>query len=396
MIKRTDYLEKLIGYKDKQIIKIVTGIRRCGKSTLLQMYQNYLLQHSVLPSQIIAVNFEDIDNAHLKDPLELYSYISSQLQPDRMNYVILDEIQMVENFPKVVDSLYIKKHVDIYITGSNAYLLSSEIATMLSGRYVEIKMLPLSFKEYTNSTGVEEISRKYNNYLQFSSFPFVMELGNDAVKVREYLDGLYNSVILKDVVAKNKIADVMMLESVIRFIFNNIGNLMSTKKIADTMTSAGRKISTHTVESYVTALVNSFIIYRAKRYDIKGKQYLKTNDKYYIVDLGLRSYLLGSKGGDVGHILENIVYLELIRRDYEVFVGKTGTAEVDFVAMKQGIPEYYQVSATVRDSDTLTRELKSLHEIADHYPKFLITMDDDPPVDHNGIQQINVKDFLLT
>lgn len=396
MIKREEYLNKLIGFRDKQLIKIVTGIRRCGKSTLLEMFREYLLKTGISSEQIISINFEDMEYSDLTNSKALYLYVSERLIANQKHYVFLDEIQNVSDFPKVVNSLFIKKNVDLYITGSNAYMLSGEIATLLSGRYVEIEMLPLSFKEYITFIGDStDITRKYADYLQYSSFPYTVELDRDVDKIRDYLSGIYNTVILKDVVARRKVSDVMMLESVIRFIFDNIGNLLSTKKIADTMTSDGRKISTHTVESYISALKDSFIIYRAKRYDVKGKQYLKTNDKYYICDIGLRYFLLGNKGIDIGHMLENVIYLELLRRGYEVYVGKVDNLEVDFVAIKQGMIEYYQVSATVRDKYTLERELKPLESINDHYPKCLLTLDDDPPADYNGIRRINAIDFLL-
>ena len=395
MIDRTHYLNKLLGFKDKQLIKVITGIRRCGKSTLLEIYREYLYRNGINRDQIIFINFEDMDNAHLTNAESLHQYISEQLHPGIMNYIFLDEIQIVEDFPKVVDSLYIRNGVDLYITGSNAYLLSSEIATLLSGRYIEINMLPLSFKEYISFVGETDLNRKYTDYLQYSSFPYTLELDKDSEKIRDYLGGIYNTVILKDIVARNHISDVMMLESVIRFMFDTIGNLLSTKKIADTMTSAGRKISTHTVESYISALINSFILHRAKRYDVKGKQYLKTLDKYYLSDIGLRFYLLGNKGGDTGHILENVVYLELVRRDYNVYVGKVGLSEVDFIAMKHGGISYYQVALTVREKETLERELAPLISISDHYPKYLITLDNDPDAEYNGIRQINVLDFLM-
>ncbi|MCK5157141.1 MAG: ATP-binding protein [Spirochaetales bacterium] len=395
MIDRTHYLNKLVGFKDKQLIKVITGIRRCGKSTLLEMYQKYLNENGISQDQIISINFEDMDNVHLTNAKSLHQYVTERLRPGIMNYIFLDEIQIVEDFPKVVDSLYIKKHVDLYITGSNAYLLSSEIATLLSGRYIEIQMLPLSFKEYISFVGDADLNRKYTDYLRYSSFPYTVELDRDTEKIRDYLGGIYHTVILKDVMARNHFSDVMMLESVTHFMFDTIGNLLSTKKIADTMTSAGRKISTHTVESYITALINSFILHRAKRYDVKGKQYLKTLDKYYLSDIGLRFYLLGNKGGDVGHILENVVYLELIRRDYDVYVGKVGSSEVDFIAMKQGGITYYQVALTVREKETLERELAPLMSIPDHYTKVLITLDDDPAADYKGIRQINALDFLM-
>ncbi|HPS29236.1 MAG TPA: ATP-binding protein [bacterium] len=395
MIKRDSYLKKLIGFKDHPLIKVITGIRRCGKSTLLELFREYLLENGVKNDQIISINFEDMNFSDLDNAQKLHDFVNSSLKKNAKNYVFLDEIQKVADFQKAVDSLYIKKNVDIYITGSNAHLLSGELATLLSGRYVEIEMLPLSFKEYIEFTGKNDLSRKFADYVRYSSFPFAVYLNNDAGKVRDYLSGIYNTVILRDVAAKKKIADILMLESVVRFMFDNIGSLLSTKKIADTMTFDGRKISTHTVESYISALMDSFIIYRAKRYDVKGKQYLKTNDKYYICDIGLRSFLLGNKGGDAGYVLENVIYLELLRRGYDVYVGKVGDKEVDFVAIKQDTVEYYQVALTVRDENKLKTELASLQAISDHNPKYLLTLDDDPPANHNGIRQINAIDFLM-
>ena len=397
MIKREQYLNELIKIKDKQVIKVITGIRRCGKSTLLEMFQDHLTQCGVSAEQITYINFEDMDYAFLDNAKKLYDFIVKKLVKSKMNYIILDEIQRVDEFQKAVDSLHIKKNTDIYITGSNAQILSGELATLLSGRYMEIEMLPLSFKEYVKFTGgTNDLARKYRDYIIFSSFPFpAMHLEKDQDLVRNYLSGIYNTVVLKDVVARNRISNVMMLESVIRFVFDNVGNLLSTKKIADTMTSYGRKISTHTVESYLSALLESYIIYRAKRFDVKGKQHLKTNDKYYVADIGLRRLLLGSKSDDTGFILENIIYLELLRRGYCVYVGKVGTKEIDFVAQKGDVTEYYQVSLTVRDTTKLKTELAAFDLVNDHNPKFLITMDDDPPVNHNGIRQINALDFLL-
>lgn len=396
MILREEYLNKLIKLKDTKIIKVITGIRRCGKSTLLEMFREYLLQNGVQKEQITAINFEDMDYSELTDYKRLYSYLKERLIPNKMNYIFLDEIQLVESYQKAIDSLYIKENVDLYITGSNAYMLSGELATLLSGRYIEMQMLPLSFKEYLDFVGDRtDLSRKYSNYLQFSSFPYAVSLKNDRSLIRDYLSGIYNTVLLKDVVSRKRISDVMLLESVIRFLFDNIGNRWSTKKISDTMTSNGRKISTHTVETYLSALIDSYIIYEAKRYDVKGKQILKTQEKYYIVDIGLRYYLLGNKGADMGHILENVVYLELLRRGYEVSIGKVDDMEVDFIASNNDGIEYYQVAATVRDADTLDRELKPFKKIADHFPKYLLTLDDDPPTFHNGIRQINALDFLL-
>lgn len=396
IVERKEYLDKLISWKDKRIIKIVTGVRRCGKSMLLKIYQNYLKNQGIDENQIIAINFEDLDYEELTDYKKLYSYLKERLIEGKMTYIFLDEIQNVENFPKVLDSLYIKEYVDIYVTGSNAYMLSSEIATMISGRYVQIEMLPLSLKEYVESTGsMNDRGIKYAEYLQNSSFPYTLELKNQPEQIREYLEGIYNTIVVKDIVSRKKVTDTMMLKSVLRFVFDNIGNPLSSKKIADTMTSEGRKIDTRMVEKYLEAFSESYIIYQAKRYNIKGKQYLKTLEKYYVVDIGLRYMLLGNRQVDAGHILENIVYLELLRRGYEVYVGKIDTFEVDFVAQKSQEMIYYQVALSVHDEKTLQRELRPLQAIRDHYPKMILTMDEEPEEQYDGIRRINARDWLL-
>lgn len=396
IIQREQYLSKLVAFRDKQIIKVVTGVRRCGKSTLMQIYQDYLKNNGVSDEQIIAINLEDFDFYELRDKAKLHAYIKERLVQDRQTYIFIDEVQQCEEFPIVIDSLYIKKNVDIYLTGSNAYMLSSEIATLLSGRYVEISMLPLSFKEYVTSTGdISDLSRKYNEYLESSSFPYVLELKGQSKEIKDYLEAVYNTIVVKNIASRKKIVDPMMLESVTRFVFDNIGSLLSTKKIADTMTSNGRKIDVKTVEKYLNGLMESFIIYQAKRYNVKGKQYLKTLEKYYVVDIGLRYIFLGSRAIDVGHILENVVYLELLRRGYDVYVGKVDDLEVDFVAMAQKRITYIQVAASVRDERTLARELASLQKIADHYPKMILTLDDDPEADYEGIRRINALDWLM-
>ena len=395
-IIREEYLNKLIALKDKHIIKIVTGIRRCGKSTLFEIFQDYLINNGVSNEQIISINFEDYDYEELTDPHKLYEYIKDKIISNKKMYVFLDEIQNVNDFHKIVDSLFIKKNIDLYLTGSNAYMLSSEIATLISGRYVEIKMLPLSFKEYVQSTGdTNNLDKKYRDYIEFSSFPYVLELKNQYKEINVYLEGLLNTIILKDIVQRNKIADILMLKSVLRFLFDNIGNQLSSKKIADTLTSNGRKIDSKTVEKYINSLMESYVIYQANRYNIKGKEYLKTLEKYYVVDIGLRYALLGQKSTDVGHILENIVNLELIRRGFNVYVGKVNELEVDFVAMDGKRIIYYQVSATVRDENTLKRELSSLEKISDHYQKIILTLDEDPEADYNGIRRINVLEWLI-
>lgn len=395
-IQRPEYLDKLIAFREKQLIKIVTGIRRCGKSTLLELYQEYLMEQGIAEEQIISINLEDFDFYELRKPEKLHVYVKERLIPEKMNYVFVDEIQQCENFPMVVDSLYLKKNVDIYITGSNAYMLSSEIATLLSGRYVEIKMLPLSFKEYVSATGDNrELMRKYTAYLENSSFPYALELAGHPRELRDYLEGIYNTIVVKDIANRHKISDTMMLESVARFIFDNIGNPLSTKKIADTMTSDGRKTDARTVEKYLSALMESYIVYQARRYNVRGKQYLKTLEKYYVADIGLRYLLLGTSSTDVGYILENVVYLELLRRGYEVYVGKIDDLEVDFVCMSARGRVYYQVAATVREEKTLRRELLSLERIADHYPKVILTLDEDPEADYNGIRRINALDWMM-
>lgn len=395
MIERKIYLQKLIDFKDANLIKVVTGIRRCGKSTMFELFQNYLKDNGVSDEQIIVINFEDLAFEELLNYKVLYKYIMKKVVTDKKNYIFLDEIQMVDKFQKVVDSLYIQKNIDVYVTGSNAYLLSGEIATLLSGRYIEIAMMPLSFKEYISAMPEQiDLQKKYAKYLLDSSFPGALEL-KTSTKIREYLAGIYHTIVLKDIVARKRIQDVAMLESVIRYMFDNVGNLCSFRKIAGTMTSEGRKISANTVEGYVQALVDSFVLYRVGRYDIKGKQYLTTGDKYYLSDIGLRNYLLGKKPMDMGHILENIVFLELLRRGNEVYIGKVGTTEVDFITNNENGIEYYQVSLSVREKSTLERELKPLDSISDHNPKYLLTMDEDPVVSYNGIRQINVLDWLL-
>ena len=395
MFQRETYLELLKSFRDKQLIKVVTGIRRCGKSTMYELFCDYLKSTGVSDAQIIAINFEKHDYSEIRTSNQLYDFVAERLLPDRMNYVFLDEVQKVEQFQAACDALYVKENVDLYITGSNAKILSGELATLLSGRYVEIKMLPLSFREYVDALGDRtDLTRKYREYIEYGSFPYILELSGKKAK-NIYLEGIYDSVILKDVVARKKIADVAMLENVIRFMFDNIGNPVSATKIANTLTSSGSKISVATVENYLKALEESFIIYKAERYDIKGKQYLATGGKYYVADIGLRYYLLGTKKADRGHILENVVYLELLRRGYEVYVGKIGTAEVDFIAIGEEGTEYYQVAYSVDDDAVLERELAPLESIADHNAKYLLTMDDEPLTSHNGIKQINVLDWLL-
>ena len=395
MIERPEYLEELKKFKDKELIKIVTGIRRCGKSTILEMFRNYLLDEGIDKEQIISINLEDLKYNFIKDYMDLYNYINDKLNKDKKNYIFIDEIQTIPNFQKVADSLYINKNVDLYITGSNASLLSSELATLLSGRYVEIKMLPLSFKEYKEAININDLEEVYKRYISLGSFPYAMQLEED--EISKYLSSLYNDVIIKDVMIRKGISDETMLKSVASFALDNIGNLVSTNSIANAMTSDGRTINVRTVEKYLEGFTESFFLYKASRYDIKGKQYLKTGEKYYVSDLGLRYFMLGRKLGDRGHILENIVYLELLRRGYDVYIGKVEDYEVDFVAIDSKGKRYVQVAETLKDNDNkiLKRELNSLQRINDNYEKIVLTMDKIPISNEEGIIVQNVLDWLL-
>jgi len=396
MLERPVYLKKLISFKDKELIKVITGIRRCGKSTLLELYASWLLKNNTDLAQIQKINFEDADNAYLTDNKVLHDHILKNCIAKKMNYIFLDEVQHVMEFEKVVNSLFIRKNIDLYITGSNAWLLSGELATLLSGRYVEIQMLPLSFSEYLSAfDNTNDLSGKYRDYVINSSFPYSLKLRDEPGQIRDYLGGIYNTVVLRDVVERRKIADVSILERVIYFMFDNIGNLGSIKKITDTLVSSGRRISVNTVESYLSALTDSFILYRLGRYDVYGKQRLKTGHKYYIADTGLRFYLLGTKIQDAGRILENIIFLELLRRGSELYMGKINDQEIDFIARRGNLLEYYQVSLSIRDENTLDRELRPLLAIKDSYPKYLLTMDDDPPAVYNGIRRINALEWLI-
>lgn len=394
-IERHNYLQKLIAFKDKKLIKVITGIRRCGKSTIMEIYRDWLVAHGVMQEQIIYLNFEDYDYFELRDPRKLYSYVKPLIQQDKMTYIFFDEIQHVTDFPDIINSLNLKPTVDLYVTGSNAYMLSSEIATLLSGRYVEIAMLPLSFKEYAEGIGgTDYLPQTYMEYVSKSSFPYTLEL-DTANEISDYLNAVYNTIVVKDIMSRNKLSDVMMLESVIRFTADNIGNILSTKRIADLMSADGRKIDQKTVEKYLSTLCESFFLYEVKRYNIKGKQLLKTLGKYYLVDIGLRRMLLGSRSFDAGRILENIVFLELLRRQKKVYIGKMDNLEVDFVAIDENDITYYQVAATVRDEKTLKRELASLQQIKDQYPKYILSLDEDPTADYDGIKRINALKWLM-
>ena len=407
-IDRKEYLDFLVKSKDRQIIKVVFGVRRCGKSTLFEIYKDFLLENGVEKNQIISINFEDMDYEELTDYKKLYEYIKSKMIGDKKNYIFLDEIQHVDKFEKVVDSLFIKENTDLYITGSNAYFMSSELATLLSGRYIELKMLPLSFKEYYQAKlEYEKLEQKenrilktliqyYNEYIVNSSFPYTLQLDSDLKNIHEYLSGIYNSVLLKDIVARLKISDVMRLESVVKYIFDNIGNLTSLSKIGNTLTSMGRKTDAKTIEKYIRGLTDSLLVHEVSRYNIKGKEFLSTLSKYYVADLGLRQMILGNRNIDTGHILENIIYLELLRRKGNVYVGQFDKNEIDFVIVNSNEIEYYQVALTVLDENTLKRELDAFKNIKDNYPKYLITLDDVMVnTDYDGIKVVNALEWLL-
>lgn len=397
-IERSQYLNWLIRWKEKQIIKVVSGVRRCGKSTMFDIFKDYLLTvENIKPNQIITINFEDIAYESLLDYKKLYQYIIKQLQPDKMNYIFLDEIQHVSNFEKAVDSLFIKSNCDVYITGSNAYFMSGELATLLSGRYVELKMLPLSFLEFCNGLNENSLSlqQKFNRYLEYSSFPYIMRFELSQQETREYLLDIYHTVLLKDVVARLKISDVTMLENVTKFMLHNVGNLVSPNKIANTLKSQGVKVDQKTIDKYLRGLTDSLLLYEVTRYNIKGKQYLSQQGKYYVVDIGLRNALVRGKESDIGHLLENIVYLELLRRGYQVYIGQLGDVEVDFVAVNEEETTYYQVAATTLEENTLKRELAPLKKIQDNYPKYLLTLDEIfGNVDYEGIRKKNVLEWL--
>lgn len=402
-IDRDNYLSILKNFKDQQIIKVISGIRRCGKSTLLEIYQDYLINNGVSKNQIISINFENADYEELQDRKKLYEYIKNKLVKGKKTYIFLDEIQNVYEFEKTVDSLFINKEVDLYITGSNAYLLSSELATLLTGRYIEIKMLPLSFKEYISAFDAQtDISRKFRDYLRYSSFPQAVELYKiNPENINMFLDGIYNTILFKDVMQRKGITDKNLLERITKYLYDNIGNRTSIKSIVNNIEGLEKNSSYNTISNYINALLDSYLIFRANRYDIKGKKYLKTQEKYYAIDIGLRYYMLGQNSGkDMGHILENVVYLELLRRGYKVYIGKLDELEVDFVAKKTDNTVYYQVALTTRsESDNenkiLDRELTPLKKINDNYPKYILTLDDDLDADFDGIKKRNVLDWLL-
>ena len=397
LIQREKYLEFLRRHKDQDVIKVVSGVRRCGKSTLFELFKQELLTSGVKANQIISINFEDLEFEPLQEYHALHEYIVERLIPDIPMYVFLDEVQHVVQFEKVVGSLFIKPNVDIYITGSNAYFMSSDIATLLTGRYVQVEMLPLSFKEFHSAYSQQNLSDMdiYNLYIEHSSFPRLVHVEDDE-SIDEYLESILNTVVLKDIVTRLKITDVPLLLDIIKYLLANIGSLINPTKIANTLTSYGRKTDNKTVEKYLQGLKDGLLIYEVDRFDVKGKALLQRNAKYYVVDSAFRKFLLSRTDSDRGHILENIVYLELVRRGYRVYVGHLQNGEIDFVAKKPHRLEYYQVSYTVMEDTTLRRELSPLEQLDDNYPKYLLTMDVLHKTDnHNGIEQKNVLDWLL-
>lgn len=404
MVERKEYLQKLWSWKDEQVIKVVTGIRRCGKSTLLKQYQNKLKSVGVTEEQIISINFEELENEPLLDYKSLYQYIKERLCEDKMTYIFLDEIQKVTSFEKVVDSLHVKENIDIYITGSNAYMLSGDLATLLTGRYVEISMLPLSFKEYVEITGIPK-EQAFSEYMKTGGFPYIAVMDRTDEKVEIYLEGIYNTVIVRGIedrqarkemnCGKRKITDITLLKTIARYLASVIGSPISIKSITNYLISSGRKVSANTVSDYVDALTESFIFYSVDRFDIVGKQLLKVNKKLYMVDLGLRNHILPRKRYDLGFSIENIVFFELLRRGNKVNIGKYGSTEVDFVAQKQGVIVYYQVTADMTAEETFEREIRPLKEIKDNYEKIVLTLDHFSLGNYDGIKVINVIDWLL-
>lgn len=399
--KRDEYLQWLVSHRDEQIIKVVTGVRRCGKSTIFEIYQDYLRANGVSDAQIIGINFEDIEYENLLDYRELYSYIKKRLLPDKMNYIFLDEIQHVADYQKAVDSLFLRANCDIYITGSNAYFMSSDLATLLTGRYVELAMMPLSFKEFVDGLDADKqsisLQEKFNLYNQVGSFPYVLKYSYGIDEAKEYMRNIYNSILLNDIVKRLRVSDVNLLEGITRFLMHNIGNRVSLSAIANTLTSGQRKTDSKTVDKYLRGLTDSLLFYEARRYNIRGKEYLTTLSKYYTADLGLRNMLVKGSASDVGHIIENVVYLELRRRGYDVYVGQLDRdGEVDFVAIKNGQPSYFQISATTLDDKVLQRELAPLMKIGDNYPKYLLTLDEIfGDMNYDGIQKRNLLQWLL-
>ena len=393
-INRKNYLDQLVTWREEKMIKVVTGVRRCGKSTLFELFIEQLKTNGVSDDQIIFINLEDEDFSALLDYKKLHDYVKTRLKKDKWTYVFLDEIQNCRDYEKAISSLYLKKNLDLYLTGSNAYMLSGELATKLTARYIEIDMLPFSFAEYSEAVKIPDKRETFNRYLNMGAFPYAVRFTDNSLAHYQYLEGIYNTVLIKDIMTHKELKDVSLLKSITGFLASNIGSPVSAKKIADTLSSAGRPTGSATIDTYLEALCDAYLFYKVSRYDIKGKVHLKSESKYYICDTGLRNMILGTSNRDLGHQIENIVFLELLRRGYSINIGKSGRGtEIDFVAVRNKKTEYYQVSASVLDKNTLEREIVSFNQIKDNYPKFLITLDDFTS-DYEGIQQINLIDWL--
>lgn len=406
LINRPEYLNQLIQNRDVDLIKIVTGIRRCGKSSLLDLFHQYLLQNKVPDTHIIHMNLESLRYRNLKDYLEFYDFVSEKIPEKGKAYLIFDELQVVKHWEKAIESFRLDFDVDIYITGSNAYLLSAEFSTLLSGRYVEIKMLPLSFKEFLDFYEFEKalpIEDKFQKYLQFGGMPVLREYQFNEARVNQALEGIYSTVVLRDILQRNNQADHETLQKIMLFLCSNIGSITSPNNIGnvlshegDIQSGKGKNIAGKTVDKYISMLRSAFIFYSVGRYDVKGKQLLKTLGKNYIIDIGFRNMLLGYRDVDRGHIFENIVFLELIRRDYRVYIGKVGETEVDFVAEKPNDKLYIQVTESMQSPVTRERELKPLRMIADNYEKIVLSMDRSFINSYEGIKSLNLIDWLLS
>lgn len=406
LINRPEYLAQLLQHKDVDLVKIVTGIRRCGKSSLLNLFHQYLLQNNVPDSNIIHMNLESLRYRDLTDYLAFYDYVSSLIPAAGKTYLIFDELQVVAHWEKAIESFRLDFDVDIYITGSNAYLLSTEFSTLLSGRYVEIRMLPLSFKEFLTFYEFETpvtIEEKFQKYLQFGGMPILREYHFDEARSNQALEGIYSTVVLRDILQRNHLTDQVMLQKIMLFLCSNIGSITSPSNIGnvlanegDIQRSKGKNIAGKTVEKYITMLQNAFIFYPVGRYDVKGKQLLKTLRKNYIIDMGFRNMLLGYRDADRGHIIENIVFLELLRRDYRVYIGKIGETEIDFIAEKPDDKLYIQVTESMQSPETRERELRPLRMIQDNYEKIVLSMDRDFIKSYDGIKSLNVIDWLLS
>ncbi len=398
MILRKTYLKKLIDAKDTEFIKVITGVRRSGKSTLLLMFKDYLINNGIKNDNIIYINFESAIYDDIKNYKDLFNYISNKIKSDKV-YILLDEVQNVEYWEKAINSFKVDFDVDIYITGSNAYLLSSELSTLLSGRYIEIKMYPLSFKEYLlfNNYNNSNIEDKFNEYLKYGGLPAITLIKKNNELVLSYLNDIYNTIVKKDIIDRNNIKDTALLENIIKYLSNNIGSPISSSKISDYLNSNKivNKSNHQTIDNYLSMLEKSFIMYKADRTDIKSKALLKTLGKYYISDTGIRNIILGFRNINEGHLLENVVYLELLRRGFKVSIGKTNNYEVDFVAENPNTIKYYQVTRTLVDEKVKTRELRSLESIDDNYEKTILTMDKTINNDYNGIKVLNIIDWLL-